>query len=258
MNIEEKPKKEVGASEQKNQMPIVQRVETQIEQSVKETNSERKKNITEVKKEIEKTLGEKLSPSLEQDRSGITAYHSSTFDFNNFDLNKIGKAKNGQTLGYGLYFSGSKNNFWSNVGENVYKVTLNKGESPDEYDYVELYDPLTEIQYNKIYDHLNAIGDKKLQNRLRKILQNYYDHKGKKGYHENAFSLYKRIEDAFGGILAKLKLKSGHKKDVIKFLLDAGIDGLHDKNTTNTYVVFDPKAVTIEEKQKQIFKPLKS
>jgi hypothetical protein len=47
--------------------------------------------------------------ALSDDEDGITAYHGSPHDFDQFDTSKIGTGEGNQSFGHGLYFAGNEN-----------------------------------------------------------------------------------------------------------------------------------------------------
>jgi hypothetical protein len=119
---------------------------------------------------------------------------------------------------------------------NIYRVTLHKGKSPDQYHYLNWYESVSESDINRIVGKLPA---GKLDDYNDKI----FDYSGDGDV--TGESIYKTVSDILGSDKAasQMLLKSG--VDGIKY--PAGtISGFKKSKATN-YVVFDPKAVTIEK-----------
>ena len=74
----------------------------------------------------------------EVDEDGITAYHGSPHDFEQFDINKIGTGEGAQAYGHGLYFAQDKN-----VAENYRKMepklTSKRNLSDEAYNFLDEY-----------------------------------------------------------------------------------------------------------------------
>lgn len=169
----------------------------------------------------------------------------------------------------------------------IYDVTLHKNKTPDQYDYLSWYDDLTPNQKQKI---INQIKTEKLKKRNFYIVKPteseteiqpefFWDAssakdraktKNRKSYipllginihdfvvEKGTFTtedLNKSVKDFYTQLSGLL----GSPKNASMFLLRAGIDGI--KYPTNTiaggesvgtnYVIFDPKQITIEKKNK--------
>lgn len=125
----------------------------------------------------------------------------------------------------------------------IYKVTLHKGKTPEQYNWLEWYEPLSNRQKDLILNNLpnNPAKRYKIEN-----LKNRINLKGSE--------IYKMLSDIFNS-----------DKEASLFLLSIGIDGIKYPTgtlssalgikTDNTkgfnYVVFDENAVSIE-KQTQL------
>jgi hypothetical protein len=123
-----------------------------------------------------------------------------------------------------------------NVKGNTYSVTLHKGKTPDQYDY---------LRWDK---RLSVKHDEKIKNQLQKELspekyQQALNFMATRGPRIGA-NKYKALRDIFGG-----------EKQASDFLLRAGIDGIKYpagslsgvNSDAFNYVVFDPSAVTIDK-----------
>lgn len=166
---------------------------------------------------------------------------------------------------------------------NVYDVTIHKGKTPEQYDYISWYDNLTDIQKRKIIDGFKR---EKVKNRIFYIADPGEDSfKQPKFFHSNkdAKDYDKRqTMNVFGMNLNKhdiIKSNFNVKEDLNKtvqefykqlcglfgsdkeaslFLLRCGIDGIKyptgsiaggsSKDKGFNYVVFDPNAITIEKR----------
>jgi len=104
----------------------------------------------------------------------------------------------------------------------VYEVTLHKGKSPEEYDYIEWYKPLSEEQRRKIKENTGLEIPKNV----------------------TGGELYKGLAELYNS-----------KYDASMFLLRAGIDGIKYPagsiqgtpiEGVYNYVVFDPRVINIE------------
>jgi hypothetical protein len=127
---------------------------------------------------------------------------------------------------------------------NTYQVTLHKGKTPDQYDYIKWDEPISEKIVDKLRDRLSGGMDHK-QEEIVDFLDAY---QGKNRLTDNGEDIYKEISRIMGS-----------DKAASDILLYGGVDGIDypagslsmfggggfTKNQRN-YVVFDPKAVTIE------------
>jgi hypothetical protein len=135
---------------------------------------------------------------------------------------------------------------------NLYKVSLHKGKTPEQYTWLEWYKPVPE----KV---MNTLGKKLIHNGnfLKDLFDNSREYEKTdgtkvKGLYPDGLMFYKRISQILGG-----------DKEASLFLLENGIDGIKypadslsrgatSYNTSGfNYVVFDENAVNIE-KQTQL------
>jgi hypothetical protein len=119
---------------------------------------------------------------------------------------------------------------------NIYRVTLHKGKSPAQYDYLQ-WDKMPSYKQKQKITHTASLMSKDNPVRL-KILDSLEKNNGER--------VYRGISTAYGD----------NDKLASEFLLKAGIDGIEypagslsniKDSTARNYVVFDPKAVTIEK-----------
>lgn len=125
--------------------------------------------------------------------------------------------------------------------KNLYKVSLHKGKTPSEYNWLEWDKPLTKEQKNVIRE--KALKSEKLKN--------------SKGFIE--YELTEQSVFTGNDVYASLMRKLGSDKEASMFLLEAGIDGVKypaesiSRGATSdtargfNYVVFDENVITIEE-----------
>lgn len=169
----------------------------------------------------------------------------------------------------------------------IYDVTLHKNKTPDQYDYLSWYDDLTPNQKQKI---INQIKTEKLKKRNFYIVKPteseteiqpefFWDAssakdraktKNRKSYipllginvhdfvvEKGTFTtedLNKSVKDFYTQLSGLL----GSPKNASMFLLRGGIDGIKYPSNTiaggeskgTNYVIFDPKQITIEKKNK--------
>lgn len=167
-----------------------------------------------------------------ESKEGISVYHGSAKDFEGFSSKNVSQDL---SFGSGIYFTDDKPTA-KTYGDNVYSTTLHKGKSPSEYDYLKWEDKPSGTQLQKIR---NAEVDGK-----KVTIPEENDLSGQE--------IYKEIAKQLGG-----------EKEASAFLLNAGIDGIKfnesslikrggarksDEGKSN-YVVFDEKAITVNEKE---------
>jgi diguanylate cyclase (GGDEF)-like protein len=149
--------------------------------------------------------------------------------------------------------------------ENTYQVTIHKGKTPDQYDYLKWDEPLSITASEKIKKQLGNIKEisingqtvGKFNGKLVPITDV-----------DNVNLLLKKPEAAIGKeMYHQLVDITGSPKAASDFLLKAGIDGIDYpagslsgvESKARNYVVFDPNAVTIEKRNgKSILDKLKS
>ena len=137
---------------------------------------------------------------------------------------------------------------------NTYSVTLHKGKTPDQYDYIKWDEPIKNSQLNKISNQMMEIP---FNERMR-----IYSDMGLDDYYAKGrptISHFKRWlkeeSDSGDNVYGTLSSLLGGDKAASEFLLKAGIDGIDCpagslsgvKSDARNYVVFDPNAVTIEK-----------
>ena len=164
----------------------------------------------------------------------------------NFLKDLIEKNKNGDTSKTKEildFIEKNKDKF--TISKNIYKVSLHKGKTPDQYTWLEWDKKLTEQQSAKIIDALKKEG---------------LDAKKTSLLYDAGFGDKEEIRSENGkGVYTKLSELLGGDKQASLFLLKNGIDGVKYPaesiamgRTSDTargfnYVVFDESAVTIEE-----------
>ena len=191
-----------------------------------------------------------------QESFQITAFHGSPYKFDQFDSSQIGSGEQNQAFGHGLYFS-SKEDIAKNyipfkdtpddqVPEkdgSLYRVTLHKGKDPSEYDYMSWVDPFT-VPYLS-----------KLQKQWKEEFPDKPD------FFNNPQLLTYRGEALYRALQNEL----GSAKAVSDFMLRAGIDGIRYPaqggvggrfGDSENFVVFDDKAVTVDEQESFQLDPL--
>jgi len=148
----------------------------------------------------------------------------------------------------------------NDANRNLYRVSLHKGKTPDQYDYLHWNHELKQRQYSKIKDALSII-DPKLEEWVF-MDGDYYVANGRDLY--NRIKKYPDLDKLIDGGKNK---RTDYMASMI--LLKSGIDGI--KYPTGglgaspsklhlNYVVFDENAITIEEHikfQRSIFKDAK-
>jgi len=207
----------------------------------------------------------------------VQAWHGSQYDFDKFDASKIGSGDGGDVYGWGIYFTNSEE-IGRHYGKDgyTYLVTLHKGKTPDQYDWLQWEGLVTPEQREKISNQaekenieLFLVNNdyfqsyvKKIQDEISKVSGEFAPMAKDSLQHKINNKLYYITNELQGGYLydtlTRLIFKSN--KETSLFLLRAGIDGIkfnalavnRDMKVDNTrdfnYVVFDPNAVTIEKK----------
>jgi hypothetical protein len=164
---------------------------------------------------------------------------------------------------------------------NVYDVTVHKGKTPEQYDYISWYDNLTDIQKRKVIDGFKR---EKVKNRTFYIADPGEDSfKQPKFFHSNkdakeydkrqtmnvfgmninqhdiiksSFNVKEDLNKTVQEFYKQLCGLFGSDKEASLFLLRCGIDGIKYPSNTiaggeskgHNYVVFDPNAITIEKR----------
>jgi hypothetical protein len=169
-----------------------------------------------------------------------------------------------------------------------YHVTLHKGKTPDEYDYLSWYDEMTPEQKQKILsklkedgyssekfvmvtpaddDNLEAIKPKffetvssakyYIQKQSYKVMLSGEGYMGSLKIVKTGFNMKKDLNGTVQDFYTKLCGLIGSDKKASMFLLSAGIDGIKYPNNTVSggkttgynYVVFDENSVHIDRKE---------
>jgi len=128
-----------------------------------------------------------------------------------------------------------------------YQVTIHKGKSLDQYDWLLWFEMITDDQYKKIVGRIKKEFGEKLEDYDGRPVLELLELPAVRG----GVTLYKTLSRALGG-----------DKQASQFLLRAGIDGIkypaesiaRGATAANArgfnYVVFDPNAITIEKKNR--------
>jgi hypothetical protein len=169
-------------------------------------------------------------------------------------LSKIIEGEKRRTKSALNYFKFIQNNFDKiEMARNLYKVTLHKGKTPDQYTWLEWDKPVSESVISKLE---NSISSKQKE----KIL-NFSNKNGSKGFRSKEFrdNNVGWINPSGKSIYTNLSQELGGDKQASLFLLENGIDGIKfpaesiSRGATSdtargfNYVVFDENAITIEE-----------
>lgn len=166
----------------------------------------------------------------------------------------------------------------------VYHVTLHKGKTPDEYDWISWDGNLTDLQKQKILTqvkkdkiknttyylvspdddessvqpaYFRGFSDAKDYAKRKKIMTPFGIEVGGHSVKKMKTDLINDLNLTGGEFYSQLSGLIGNSKEASMFLLKSGIDGIKYPTDTNTsrdtsrgfnYVVFDPNTVTIEKK----------
>ena len=129
----------------------------------------------------------------------------------------------------------------------LYKVQIHKGKDPSEYDYLDWDKPLTR-QSESLKTSLTDAGVATLKTKK--------DPMGPGGFKEG-MDFVKDTQLTGAELYHRLSKQLGSDKEASMFLLRSGIDGIRypagtlsgvKNSKAKNYVVFDPEAVTIEER----------
>ncbi len=169
-----------------------------------------------------------------------------------------------------------------------YHVTLHKGKTPDEYDYLSWYDEMTPNQKQKVLSKLKEEGytSQKFvmvtpedEDNIEAIKPRFFDNVNDAKYYirkhslkvslsgegyigslkivKTGFNIKKDLDETVQEFYTKLCGLVGSDKSASMFLLRAGIDGIKYPNNTVSggkttgfnYVVFDENSVHIDRKE---------
>ncbi|MFA5619022.1 MAG: hypothetical protein WDA08_01805 [Weeksellaceae bacterium] len=154
-----------------------------------------------------------------------------------------------------VLFAIDKNGLEIKSEANLYRVTLHKGKTPDEYTWLEWDKPVPKNLIDKIKKQIKKEGlEKSVFSSGERIIDSLQNVSGQVLYNNLKYLTQNTAEDYIKG-----KYNVLSDKDVSLFLLRAGIDGIKypaesiSRGTTSdntrgfNYVVFDENAITIED-----------
>ena len=208
------------------------------------------------------------------DGDDLILNHGTPYDFDKFQLEKIGTGEGVQAFGYGLYFTdGSKiaESYAKKLSEDktgiVYTVRIKNGRTAN---WAEWRLPIEQEQEAKIYNSLTESEKKEYTN----FIDNAFEKGSDKDYtgsfddlglDSDNFPKYEGItgkQSAIGNIYQDLKDAIGQEKatDVFK---RAGFDGIKYRAKKGSgdnfnYVVFNPESIEITNKTNAKPKPFKT
>lgn len=179
----------------------------------------------------------------------INLYHGSGKRFDKFDSSMMNKNSGQDTYGWGFYFTDSEDiaKVYANTHDEkyVYHVTLHKGKTPEQYDFL-IFDKLpTNSQLSKI---INGLDKENIEIDLSNV--------------KNAWDIISRLQKYFFySYPMKKQFDYGMntaKKDTSLFLLRCGIDGMkfpapkgeftyENGYDGYNYVVFDENNIHIDK-----------
>ena len=116
------------------------------------------------KKRIDRITTESMSVPFEKPKSGFKAYHGSPYQFEQFDIEKIGTGEGAQAYGYGLYFAESED-VARGYREALTEPRIEVGGKPADL----IYTADIRERFADLYDE---VGDEISQERLDIILSN--------------------------------------------------------------------------------------
>ena len=166
-------------------------------------------------------------------------YHGSAYEFDQFDINKVGSGDGLNKFGYGLYFTdseslaeyyASENYKAKGTGLNIYKVKL--------YELEYFYpweEECSEEIYSNVIRSLTDLGYEKDANDMQEEYEEYGDRWPIR-------SLYKWLASVFGS-----------SKEVTKFLYKNGISGVIADDIDDRgkiYVAFSDRIIKIVDTYK--------
>jgi hypothetical protein len=190
----------------------------------------------------------------------VTAWHGSPYSFDRFTTEAMSTGAGFQSFGWGLYFTDLESiaKVYAD-SKNLYKVTLHKGKTPDQYTWLEWDKSLTDTQLDLLVKQANK---ENIDIDVNVVKANKVQ--AKDLYRELGTLIAQQKGVEFSKSLDFLNIAI---KEASLFLLRAGIDGIKYPDESISlgetpevkkgfnYVVFDENAVTIEEQikfQKQL------
>lgn len=176
----------------------------------------------------------------------IRAYHGSPYNFDKFDLAKIGEGQGAQSYGHGLYFAENEATAksYKPAGGSMYEVGINA--KPEQFLDWEKPFSMQSQQVQKSVS--NILGEIKPQSSDLARGYDIYGQTINRGL-DTTPSIYRDDRLLWGGQAKKKPIASSMLNEAgipgIKYL-DQGSRGLGEG--TSNYVVFDPKIVEILRK----------
>jgi hypothetical protein len=182
----------------------------------------------------------------------VTAWHGSPYSFDRFTTEAMSTGAGFQSFGWGLYFTDLESiaKVYAD-SKNLYKVTLHKGKTPDQYTWLEWDKSLTDTQLDLLVKQANK---ENIDIDVNVIKANKVQ--AKDLYRELGTLIAQQKGVEFSKSLDFLNIAI---KEASLFLLRSGIDGIKYPDESISlgetpevkkgfnYVVFDENAITIEE-----------
>jgi len=137
----------------------------------------------------------------------------------------------------------------------MYTVTLHKGKTPGEYDYLKWDEPVSDASLGKISKALEEVRPDMVK--TMKDFNRYDPFSANATIGERHFDT-ETMAPTGSGLYKRISKALGSDKAASDFLLKAGIDGIDypagslsggASSKARNYVVFDPNAVTIESRE---------
>jgi len=183
----------------------------------------------------------------------LRKYETGTYGVYNSPIGYKLKERYDKLMDYKLKTINDKKNNYSKI----YTVKIHQGKTPDQYIWLDWYEHPNQNILNKIKSKRNFL--------LTKMLPYSYKEKNLDLYQYMKSNFTKHINDIFNinntnkSIYKELERILGSPKEASLFLLKCGIDGIRYPSGTLSgiknsdaynYVVFDPRAVEIQNKEK--------
>jgi len=197
----------------------------------------------------------------EVDDDGITAYHGSPHDFDQFDMAKIGKGVGEQAYGHGLYFTEHEPTAIdfrdrATASKNINDFNLYRISGSNEEFEPEKQGHMYEVNINAHPDHM-LDWNKPLSEQSPYIVKSIFDARKDNPTLFNVFKSH--FEKDSTGMDFYQALATQHPngyQGASEFLQRSGVHGVkyRDENSrdkgkgTTNYVVFDPKNVDVKRK----------
>ena len=200
----------------------------------------------------------------EVDDDGITAYHGSPHDFDQFDMAKIGKGVGEQAYGHGLYFTGHEPTAIdfrdrATASKNINDFNLYRISGSNEEFEPQKQGHMYEVNISAHPDHM-LDWNKPLSEQSPYIVKSIFDARKDNPTLFNVFKSH--FEKDSTGMDFYQALATQHPngyQGASEFLQRSGVHGVkyRDENSrdkgkgTTNYVVFDPKNVDVKRKYEQ-------